>query len=83
MDDSATLEVSTELKKLRELPKELVQAEFDMCIPHELAPPASFWDPYDSEQKIIGLRACLLLWAATSGRLVPREFQLSLNVLWP
>ena len=41
---------------------------------------ASFWDSYSAEQQIIGLRACLVLWAATSGRLAPREFQLQATI---
>ena len=41
---------------------------------------ASFWDSYSAEQQIIGLRACLVLLAATSGCLAPREFQLQATI---
>ncbi|KAF8149567.1 P-loop containing nucleoside triphosphate hydrolase protein, partial [Crassisporium funariophilum] len=58
------------------LPKELLQAEYDRTIPQELAPSSLFWETYSQEQRTTGLRACLLLWVVTSGRIAPREFQL-------
>lgn len=73
-------EHTEELKRLRELSAEQVQAEFDANIPRELAPSSVLWDSYSSEEVTTGLRACLLLWAATSGRLVPREFQLQATI---
>ncbi|KAF8149643.1 hypothetical protein BJ912DRAFT_869966 [Pholiota molesta] len=78
MDDAESLE--HELDRIRQLPNDLVRSEFDALISAELAPPASFWESYNEEQITIGLRACLLLWKATSGRLVPREFQLQATI---
>jgi hypothetical protein len=80
MSDSAALECSEELDRLRNLPKEQVQAEYDICIPRELQLLASFWECYTADQITIGLRACLLLWAVTSGNFVPREFQLQATI---
>ncbi len=71
----STFEHTEELKRLRELSAEQVQAEFDANIPQDLAPAPTFWDSYNAAETTIGLRACLILWEATSGRLVPREFQ--------
>ncbi len=77
---SAAHECNEKLERLRNLPKERVQAEFELTIPPELAPSALFWAPYTQDQKITGYRACLLLWEVSSGRLVPREFQLQSTI---
>ena len=75
-----SFEHAEELKRLRELSAEQVRAEFAANIPQELAPSSSFWGSYNAVEVTTGLRACLLLWAATSGRLVPREFQLQATI---
>ncbi len=81
MDGACNLfEHTEELKRLRELSAEQVQAEFDANIPQDLAPAPTFWASYNAAETTIGLRACLILWAATSGRLVPREFQLQATI---
>ncbi|KJA21728.1 hypothetical protein HYPSUDRAFT_139978 [Hypholoma sublateritium FD-334 SS-4] len=77
---SAAQECSKKLERLRNLPKELVQAEFELTIPPELAPSALFWEPYTQDQKITGYMACLLLWEVSSGCLVPQEFQLQSTI---
>ena len=79
-DTSEASGQALELQRLRELPKELVQAEFDRIISPSLAPPSVFWEPYTAEQVTTGLQACLLLWVATSSHLVPREFQLQSTI---
>lgn len=80
MDDPFSPKRYEELEKIRNMPNELVRAEYELCIPPELHLPPSFWQKYNAEQAIIGLRACLLLWCATSRRMIPREFQLQATI---
>ena len=45
-----------------------------------LAVPLSFWDAYNTEEKSIRYRACLLLWIVTQYRYVPQPFQLQATI---
>ncbi|KAF9471407.1 hypothetical protein BDN70DRAFT_976568 [Pholiota conissans] len=79
-DSSGALVISKELERLLELSDVPVQAEFNACIPQDRAPAASFWKPYKPEQVTIGLLACFTLWIASSGHLVPRDFQIQATI---
>jgi hypothetical protein len=59
------------LQEIRDLPATLLKTAFDLLIPTDRAPPATFWAPYNDDEKNIGLRACLLVWTVTDTKLVP------------
>ena len=68
------------LQEIRDLPAALLKIAFGLLIPNDRAPPASFWAPYNDDERNIGLRACLLVWTVTDTKLVPREFQLEATI---
>ena len=63
-----------------DVPVELLKITFDLVIPTDRAPPATFWVPYNDDKKNTGLLACLLVWTATHSKLVPQEFQLEATI---
>ena len=67
-------------KGFRELSAEQVKAEFNANIPQDFTPASTFWDSYNAAETTTGLRACILLCAATYGQLVPQEFQLQATI---
>ena len=85
MDDASIpvpnlAEIQKALQEIRDLPATLVKITFDLLIPTDRAPPATFWVPYNDDERNIGLRACLLVWTVTCSKLVPREFQLEATI---
>ena len=85
MDDASILDpnlakTQKALQEIRNLPAALLKIAFDILIPTDRAPPATFWAPYNDDERNIGLRACLLLWTVTDTKLVPREFQLEATI---
>ena len=46
------------LQDIRDLPAALLKTTFDRIIPADRAPPATFWDPYNDEERNIGLVLC-------------------------
>ena len=85
MDDESSLDLNfaktqKALQEIRDLPASLLRITFDLIIPTDRAPPASFWVPYNDDERNIGLRACLLVWTVTYSKLVPREFQLEATI---
>jgi len=75
MDDLQSI-----LDATRGLPLDLLHIAYQLSIPAQLAPPKSFWESYTSEEQAIGLHACLLIWAASGGMIVPNEFQLKATI---
>jgi hypothetical protein len=59
---------------------DVLKTAFDLQIPTDRAPPATFWAPYNEDERNIGLRACLMVWTVTYPKLVPREFQLEATI---
>ena len=45
-----------------DVPVELLKITFDLVIPTDRAPPATFWVPYNDDERNTGLRVCLLVW---------------------
>jgi hypothetical protein len=78
--DPSLAETQMALQEIRDLPAALLKITFDRIIPADRAPPATFWVPYNDEERNIGLRACLLVWTVTHSKLVPREFQLEATI---
>jgi hypothetical protein len=72
----------TEKASIRDLPAALLKITFELLIPTDRAPPATFWVPYNDDERNIGLRACLLVWTVTYSKLVSREFQLPVDSEW-
>ena len=80
MDEDSNLdpnlaEIKKTLQEIRNLPAALLQTTFDLLIPTDRAPHATFRAKYNDDEINIGLRACLLVWTVTYSKLVPREFQ--------
>jgi len=73
-------ELSSILTNVRDSSLDALKLSYEMSIPTELAPPASFWKSYTDEKLAIGLRACLALWAASGKKMVPLEFQLTATI---
>ena len=73
-------DTATALQNVRDLPENLVSAFYNMLIPAALVLPSSFWDSYNEDEKILGLRLCLLLWIASGLKFMPREFQLKATI---
>ena len=85
MDDASVLDPNVAktqkaLQEIRDLPAALLKIAFDLLIPTDRALPASFWAPYNDDERNIGLRACLLVWTVTDTKLVPQEFQLEATI---
>ena len=85
MDDTSIpspnlAETQKTLQEIRDLPAALLKLAFDLLIPTDCAPSATFWAPYNDDERNIGLRACLLVWTVTYSKLVPREFQLEATI---
>ena len=59
----------------------MLKIAYQISIPAHLAVPVSFWEAYaDNKRLAIGLRACLLIWAASGKVIVPNEFQLKATI---
>jgi hypothetical protein len=80
MPDPKLAETQKVLQEIRDLPATLLKTAFDLQIPTDRAPPATFWAPYNEDERNIGLRACLMVWTVTYPKLVPREFQLEATI---
>ena len=78
--DPNLAEIQKALQEIRDLPAALLEITFDRLIPPDRALPATFWVPYNDDERHIGLRACLLVWTVTCSKLVPREFQLEATI---
>jgi ATP-dependent helicase YprA (DUF1998 family) len=74
------LELCHTLTNIRNSSLDTLKISYEMSIPAELAPPASFWESYTDEKLAIGLRACLALWESSGKKMVPREFQLTATI---
>ncbi len=70
------------LTNIRNSSLDALKLLYEISIPSELAPPASFWTTYtdDSEKLSIGLRACLVMWEVSGNKMVPNEFQLTATI---
>ena len=66
--------------RVRDLPAAQLKNTFDHLIPTDRALSATFWVPYNDDERNIGLLACLLVWTVTYSKLVPREFQLETTI---
>ena len=87
MDDASILDPNVAktqkaLQKIRDLPAALLKIAFELLIPTDRAPPASFWVPYNDDERNIGLRACLLVWTVTDTKLVSWEFAINEDIVW-
>ena len=85
MDDTSIpspnlAETQKTLQEIWDLPAALLKLAFDLLIPTDCALSATFWAPYNDDERNIGLRACLLVWTVTYSKLVPREFQLEATI---
>ena len=67
--DPKLAEIQKALQEIRDLPATLLKITFDLLIPTDRAPPATFWVPYNDDERNIGLRACLLVWTVTCSKL--------------
>ncbi len=70
------------LTNIRNSSLDALKLLYEISIPSELAPPASFWTTYtdDSEKLSIGLRVCLVMWEVSGNKMVPNEFQLTATI---
>ena len=67
--DPKLAEIQKALQEIRDLPATLLKITFDLLIPTDRASPATFWVPYNDDERKIGLRACLLVWTVTCSKL--------------
>jgi ATP-dependent helicase YprA (DUF1998 family) len=68
------------LQNIRDLPEQALHPSFSTVIPADRTLSPAFWTSYSAKEAAVGLRACLLLWAASGSRLIPREFQLEATI---
>jgi hypothetical protein len=73
-------ELGSTLATIRNSSLDVLKLKYEISIPSELAPPTTFWKPYTNEKLVIGLRACLAMWAASREKIVPNEFQLTATI---
>ena len=72
MPDPNLAKTEKALQEIRDLPAALLKITFDLLIPTDRAPPATFWAPYHDHEGNIELRGCLLVWTVTYSKLVPQ-----------
>ncbi|KAF9555906.1 hypothetical protein CPC08DRAFT_642232, partial [Agrocybe pediades] len=77
---SLSEETHLAIQNICSLPSELISTLYDVAIPVDRRLPATFWEQYTTNERLIGYRACLLLWTVTNHRLIPREFQLEATI---
>ena len=74
-------ELASTLDSVRKMSLDMLKIAYQISIPAHLAVPVSFWEAYaDNKRLAIGLRACLLIWAASGKVIVPNEFQLKATI---
>ena len=73
-------ELASTLDSVRKMSLDMLKIAYQISIPAQLAVPVSFWEPYADDKLAIGLRACLLIWAASGKTIVPNEFQLKATI---
>ncbi|KAF8991015.1 hypothetical protein BDQ17DRAFT_1255294, partial [Cyathus striatus] len=52
------------------------QCLVEQVIPSEQRVSESFWTSYNNNNILLGLKACLVIYIVSDGRIVPKEFQL-------
>ncbi|KAF6761994.1 II DNA helicase [Ephemerocybe angulata] len=66
--------VTLDPKKITKLDE--MKALYCSEIPADRRLPEAFWTPYTAKLTVQGMRSCILLYRASEGKLVPRQFQL-------
>ena len=77
------LELISVLVKARSFSLDMLKLFYQESILSEQALPTSFWKSYGDEKLVIGIRACLAIWASSGKKIVFNKFHILKEIRVP